>query len=199
MQTGWTEVAPAVSAASSAEPSGRLHLMAPEQEIEIVKTLEKSREDLHSAVEGIAEAEARTKPAEGRWSVLECVEHVATVERRFLGRLESAGQLESAIDPQREAGVLAMVTDRNQQRQAPEIVQPSGRFASLAEALADFDATRAQVIQFAEIRHDELRTLGSQHPLFGQVTGYELMLIIAGHACRHAAQIREARAALAGA
>jgi uncharacterized damage-inducible protein DinB len=173
--------------------------MAPEQEIGIVKTLEKSREDLHSAVEGIAEAEARAKPAEGRWSILECVEHVATVERRFLDRLESAGRLESAIDPQREAGVLAMVTDRSQRRQAPQMVQPSGRFASLAEALTDFDSARAQVIQFAQTRHGELRTLGAQHAIFGRVTGYELMLIIAGHACRHAAQIREARAALAGA
>ena len=172
--------------------------MAPEQEIEIVKTLEKSREDLHSAVEGIAEAEARTKPAEGRWSVLECVEHVATAERRFLDRLESAARLESPLDPEREPRVLAMVTDRSERREAPERVQPFGRFPGLKEALADFDVTRAQVIRFAETRHAELRTLGSQHPLFGQVTGYELMLIIAGHACRHAAQIREARAALAG-
>jgi uncharacterized damage-inducible protein DinB len=173
--------------------------MSPEQELEIVETLEKSRQDLHSAVEGIGEAEARVRPAEGRWSVLECLEHVATVERRFLGRLESAGQVESPIDPHREAGVLAMVTDRRQRRQAPEMAQPSGRFASLAEALADFDATRANVIHFAQTRHAELRTLGSEHPLFGRVTGYELILIIAGHACRHAAQIREARAAVAGA
>jgi uncharacterized damage-inducible protein DinB len=173
--------------------------MAPEQGMEIIKTLEKSREDLHSSVEGIAEAEARTKPAEGRWSVLQCVEHVATAERRFLDRLESAARFESPIDPEREPRVLAMVTDRSQRRQAPEMVQPPGRFVSLAEALADFDSTRAQVIQFAQARHAELRTLGSQHPIFGQVTGYELILIIAGHACRHAAQIREARAALAGA
>jgi uncharacterized damage-inducible protein DinB len=145
------------------------------------------------------EAEACTRPAEGRWSVLECVEHVATVERRFLGRLESAGLLDSPIDPQREEQVLPMVVDRSQRRQAPDIVQPSGRFASLAEALADFDSTRAQVIRFAETRHSELRALAAQHPLFGQMNGYELMLVIAGHACRHAAQIREARAALAGA
>jgi hypothetical protein len=171
--------------------------MAPEQQVEIIETLERSREDLHSAVDGINEAEARTRPAEGRWSVLECLEHVANVERRFLGRLESAGQLESPIDQEREPRVLTMVTDRSQRRQAPEAVQPAGHFASLADALADFDSTRAEVIRFAQARHSELRTLGSQHPLFGQVTGYELMLIIAGHACRHAAQIREARAALA--
>jgi uncharacterized damage-inducible protein DinB len=173
--------------------------MAPEQELEIVMTLENSRQDLHSSIEGISEAEARIRPAEGRWSVLECLEHVATVERRFLGRLESAGQLESAIDPQREAGVLATVTDRRQRWQAPEMVEPTGRFRTIAEALADFDSTRANVIRFAETRHGELRTLGTQHAVFGQVTGYELTLIIAGHACRHAAQIREARAALAGA
>ena len=173
--------------------------MSPEQQIEIVETLQKSRQDLHSAVEGIDEDRARTRPAEGRWSVLECLEHVATAERRFLGRLEGAGQLDSPVDPKREHSVLAMVVDRSQRRQAPELVQPAGRFASLAEALEDFDSTRAQVIRFAEARHSELRTLAAQHPVFGQVTGYELMLIIAGHACRHAAQIREARAALAGA
>jgi uncharacterized damage-inducible protein DinB len=171
--------------------------MAPEQEVEILNTLEQSRDDLHSAVEGVDEAESRMRPAEGRWSVLECLEHVATVERRFLGRLESAGQLESAIDPRREPSVLAMVTDRSQRRQAPDMAQPSGRFASVADALADFDATRAEVIRFAQARHAELRTLGAQHALFGQVTGHELMLIIAGHACRHAAQIRETRTALA--
>ena len=170
--------------------------MAPEQELEIIKTLEQSRDDLHSAVEGVYEAESRTRPAEGRWSVLECLEHVANVERRFLSRLEGAGQLGSSIDPQREAGVLAMVTDRSQRRQAPEPVQPVGRFASLADALADFDSTRAEVIRFAQAHHAELRTLGTEHAVFGKVTGYELILIIAGHACRHAAQIREARAAL---
>jgi hypothetical protein len=173
--------------------------MAPEQKTEIVETLEKSRQELHAAVEGIEEAAARTRSAEGRWSVLECMEHVATVERRFLSRLESAGRLDSPIDPHREERVLPMVTDRSQRRQAPEAVQPTGHFASLAEALADFDSTRAQLIRFAEARHAELRTLAAQHPLFGQVTGYELALIAAGHACRHAAQIREARAALAGA
>jgi uncharacterized damage-inducible protein DinB len=174
--------------------------MAPEQKVEIIETLEKSSQDLHAAVEGIDEAKARTRPAEGRWSVLECVEHVATAERRFLGRLESALLLDSpSIDPQREAHVSAVVLDRGRRLQAPEPVQPSGRFPSLAVALADFDSTRAQVIQFAEARYSELRTLAGQHPIFGQVTGYELMLIIAGHACRHAAQIREARAALAGA
>jgi hypothetical protein len=171
--------------------------MAPEQELEIIKTLEQSRDDLHSAVEGLNEAESRTRPAEGRWSVLECLEHVATVERRFLSRLEGAGQLDSPIDPEREPRVLGMVTDRGQRRQAPAPVQPAGRFASVADALADFDATRAEVIRLAQARHSELRTLGAQHQLFGQVTGYELMLIIAGHACRHAAQIREARATLA--
>jgi len=174
--------------------------MAPEQKSELVKALKESRQDLHAAVEAIEEAGARTRPGEGRWSVLECVEHVAVAERRFLGRLESAVRQDSlSIDPQREAHVSAVVTDRGRRLQAPEPVQPSGRFASLAEALADFDATRAQVVQFAEAHHSELRALAAQHPLFGQVTGYELMLIIAGHACRHAAQIRETRAALAGA
>ena len=51
--------------------------------------LEDSRSALANAVAGVTEEGSRRKPAPDRWSVLECLEHVARVEERFLGWLDA--------------------------------------------------------------------------------------------------------------
>jgi hypothetical protein len=171
--------------------------MAPEERSEIVQILENSRQEFNAAAGGVSETQAQISPEAGRWSVLECVEHVAIVEDRFLGWLQKAERMETPrVDKQREADLAVRVPDRTNRAQAPEVVRPAGRFASLAQALAQFNATRTRAIQFADQRRGDLYSLASEHPRFGPVNGAELMVIIAGHARRHAAQIREVRAAL---
>lgn len=119
------------------------------------------------------------------------------VEQRFLGFLENAEKLDSPrIDKEKEARLLATVPDRSTRIQAPEAVQPSGRFTSLDQAREQFNAGRARSIQFAEERSDDLYWLQSMHPRLGPMNGVEYLILIAQHARRHAAQIREARAAL---
>jgi hypothetical protein len=152
---------------------------------------------LNDAAGGLSETHAKTSPAVDRWSVLQCVEHVTTVEERILGYLERASRLDSPlIDPKKEADLLARVTDRTSRAQAPETVRPSGRFASLAEAVAGFNAARTRTISFAVERAAELHTLAWKHPRFGDMNGREALMVMAGHARRHAEQIREARAGL---
>jgi len=171
--------------------------MAPEERSEIVQVLEDSRKVFNDAAGGLSESQASTSPAEGRWSVLQCVEHVTTVEERFLGFLEQAGRLDSpVIDSNKEADLMARVTDRTARAMAPEPVRPSGRFNSLAEAVAGFNAARTRTISYATERAAELSAMACQHPRFGPMNGRELCMIIAGHARRHAEQIREVRAAL---
>jgi uncharacterized damage-inducible protein DinB len=166
----------------------------------LLNILDETRRDMHAAVEGLWEAEASANPGPGRWSVLECVEHVTLVEQRFRGWLDNGDRVEvPPIDKQREARLLERVADRSQRAQAPEPVVPVGRFASLAEALQAFDKARAETVRFAEARYAELYSLASSHPRLGRLNGYEFVLLIAAHGRRHAAQIRETRAALAGA
>jgi len=172
--------------------------MAPEARTEIIQILEKTRQEFNNAVRDCAESQAKAHPEEGRWSVLDCVEHVTSVEERFLGRLEQAQRLETPhVDKEKEADILARVASRVNKVQAPEPVRPVGRFASLAQALEQFNTARARTMQFAEQRGNDLYLLSADHPRFGTMNGSEWMMFIAAHGRRHAEQIREVRAALA--
>jgi hypothetical protein len=171
--------------------------MAPSETIEIIEILEKSKEDFHAAANGLPESLANTRPEENRWSVLDCVEHVATVEEIFLKRLASGEYTDAPPeDKAKEAALAARVVDRSTRRQAPETVVPKGRFTSLAEGLERFHAARGRTLQLARERAADLYTLASVHPVFGPLNGVEALIIIAFHARRHAEQIREVRSVL---
>jgi len=165
--------------------------------MEIVQVLELSREEVIAAVQGIPDSQASARLDPDRWSVLECLEHICAVEERFLGRLKTAERLEeSHIDPEREAKLAAMVVNRTVRAKAPEPVVPTGKFSSVTEALDYFNAGRSRTVAFAQERGADLYLLAAAHPRFGPLNGSELMLIIAGHARRHAQQIREITADL---
>jgi DinB superfamily len=170
--------------------------MATETQNAIVDILEESRRDLGDATAGLTEPQAVARPEAGRWSILECVEHVTTVEEKFLTRLEQAKRLTAPrADKDREAELTAFVSTRTTRLKAPEAVRPVGRFATLAEALEQFHAVRSRTIAAAAQRGQDLYMVEAEHPRFGALNGVELMMVIAGHARRHAAQIREIRGA----
>jgi len=171
--------------------------MSPGEPIDILDILEKSTHDFHAAVEGVPESMVKTRPEENRWSVLDCVEHVTTVEEIFLARLAGGGSGE--VPPQdkvKEAALATRLSDRSNKRQAPDAILPKGRFPSLAEGMAEFRKVRARSVQFAQEHAGKLYTLASSHPVLGPLNGMEALIILAGHSGRHAEQIREVRAAL---
>ena len=98
----------------------------------------------------LTEEQARTRPAPDPWSVLECLEHVNFVERRFLRMVrESEAGPPAERDAAREAALMERVTDRSNRRTAPEAVHPAGRYRSISEALQDFNAVRDETLRFA--------------------------------------------------
>lgn len=171
--------------------------MAPSETSEIIEALEKSREDFHAAASGLAESLAAVRPEADRWSVLECVEHVAAAEEIFLKRLIGGEQAAAPAENKgNEAALAARLEDRSTRRQAPEAVLPRNRFTSLAEALEQFDRARGRTVQFARERAADLYTLATEHRVFGPLNGMETLIIVASHSRRHAEQIREIRAAI---
>jgi len=173
--------------------------MAPQEKAqsEVVDHLERGRQDFLDAVAGLEESQAKVRPDPARWSVLDCVEHVTFVEARFLGWLENAKRVDAPqVDKAKEAGVLAGLADRSRRLQAPDAVRPAGRYATLAQAIEQFNANRTRSVQFAQDHQDELYYMALEHPRLGPMNGVEFMMIVAGHAGRHAAQIRETRSAL---
>jgi len=171
--------------------------MAPQERLEIVQVLESSREEVNAAVQGILDSHASARLDPDRWTVLECLEHISAVEERLLGRLETAERLEEArVDTEKEAKLSAMVVNRSVRAPAPEMVVPTGKFSSVAEALDHFNASRSRTVAFAEEHGADLYLLATAHPRFGALNGNEMLFIMAGHARRHVEQIREIRAGI---
>jgi uncharacterized damage-inducible protein DinB len=159
----------------------------------LIERLQQSRTEFLDAIAGITEEQARSRPAPDRWSVLDCAEHVATAERGLLAGFRNAAVVEAKGASELEAKILAQGANRSRRVEAPERARPSGGFDSLAQAVTAFQDAREATIQFVECCTTDLRACTVPHPLRGQVTGYECLLLIIMHPIRHAAQIREIR------
>jgi uncharacterized damage-inducible protein DinB len=168
--------------------------MSPETKTEIVQILENGRQEFLEAASGLTEADAQAHPQAGRWSVLECVEHVTVVEEIFLGRIENAAR-EGAppVDKQHEADLASRIKDRSNRAQAPEIARPTGRYPNLSDALEAFKTVRARTIRFAEQNSADLYSRAGSHPRFGPLNGIEFLVMMNAHVLRHGSQIRELR------
>jgi len=159
--------------------------------------LAQSRQALLDSVAGVSEDHARIRPAPGRWSVLECVEHVALAEGGLLRFLTSPpASAAPPTVPSREEFFLRAAADRSNKVQAPDFVRPTGRFATLALALGEFERTRARTIRYIEQCPGDLRARSTLHPVVGPMNGQEMFILLALHPARHAAQILEVRASL---
>jgi uncharacterized damage-inducible protein DinB len=164
----------------------------------LLTLLQESRERFLRSFAGVSEEQSRMKPAAGCWSVLDTVEHLTMAETIQLRLISGPRAPRPADGPNREQAFLHMVADRSYKMQSPEPALPTGRFATLAEAAEQFKKTRAGVIQFLEQSSDDLRASEVKHPhaAAGMVSPFEMMIIMARHAERHAAQIEETRSTL---
>jgi uncharacterized damage-inducible protein DinB len=167
--------------------------MAPQEMKDVAGQLESARAELIVVVSGLTEEQALTRPAPDRWSVLECLEHVNLVERRFLGMVRAAeAGTPAERDAAKEAGIKDRVLDRSNRRTAPEAVHPTGKYGSISEALQEFNAARDETLRFASEEGVNLLSRKASHPVLGPLNGVEALLLIADHGRRHTAQMREA-------
>jgi DinB superfamily len=167
--------------------------MAPHEMKDITGQLESARLELIAVVGDLTDEQARTRPAPGRWSVLECLEHVSFVERRFLGMVrESQPGTPGERDAAKESALEDRMRDRVNRRTAPDAVLPTGKYSSISEALRDFNGARDETIRFAAEEGENLVSRSAKHQILGVLNGVEALLLIAGHGRRHTEQMREA-------
>ena len=168
--------------------------MTPERRAEIVGILEESGAEFRASALAFPSDRAEWSPRPDCWSVLQIVEHVALAENGMFARLGAAVKVEASTEnPAKEAIISTRLVSRETPVQAPERVRPVGRFTNVAEALAQFDEARRRTVRFAFETELDLFCLEAMHPLIGAVNCMELLLIMAGHSRRHAAQIAELR------
>lgn len=158
---------------------------------EIGERFNEGESALQAALADVDMESACAKPTDGAWSVVEIVEHLAASEAFLLGRLRQAtATAVSHADRAREARLESLALNRERRIDAPEPVQPTGSCIRLAQALKQFRAVRAQTLQFVADFPGDLRSSLVQHPLIPRpLNCYEMLLLMALHPIRHAAQI----------
>ena len=162
---------------------------------EILGRLEEGESALHAALAGIDPDIASARLHPGRWSICEIVEHLAVSEALLLDRLRQATRSDiSHADPIREARLESLALNRERRIEAPEPALPTGSCATLAQALDRFRAVRSATLQFVRDFPSDFRSSLAQHPLIPRpLNCYEMLLLMALHPIRHAAQIAELR------
>lgn len=165
----------------------------------MLRLLAEGSDALRSTVDSIDDREAARMPADGSWSVLDCLEHVAVTESALFAGIRNATPAGAPHhNPEREAKISNRALNRGRFIAAPEVVIPDGRFATAEEALTAFQSARAETIRWVETFQDDPRSWLTTHPMVRTpVNCWEMLLMIALHPKRHAQQIAATRASTA--
>ncbi|HEV7780033.1 MAG TPA: DinB family protein [Chitinophagaceae bacterium] len=162
--------------------------------------LKDTRDDATQACKGLSEAQLNFKAAPDKWSVKECMYHIAGAEKLLWGLFEAT--MKSPANPEKRSEIkvtdeqiVKMIEDRSVKAQAPEPIQPRNTgFNSLDDALEDFKKNRGDHIKYLRTSTEDLRNHVMQMP-FGYIDGYQFLLFMAAHSNRHTQQINEVKAA----
>lgn len=164
-----------------------------------VSLMKETRDDVLNSTRGLSDAQLNFKAAPEKWSVKECMYHIAGAEKLLWNLLE--GSLKGPANPEKRAEIkvtdeqfVKMIEDRTTKAQAPEPIQPKNTgFTSMDGAVEDFKSNRGDHIKYLKSSTEDLRNHVVQLP-FGWIDGYQLCLMIAAHSNRHTQQINEVKA-----
>jgi hypothetical protein len=160
--------------------------------------LNQTKNDLIKSIKGLNEEQLNFKADSTRWSIADCVEHLALTEVLFGQLIQDA--MQKPANPAKRSEIkftdeviIAKVIDRSGKAQAPEIIRPSRKFANATEALKNLKGNREKAIQYLRSTQDDLRNHLGGHPLFGVVDVYQMYLLMSAHCKRHTLQIEEVK------
>ncbi len=140
---------------------------------QVLDRLTSGRDRLLGLVEGLTSEQWSYRPAEGRWSTGECLEHVTIVEKRVIGIItgkiaEGAPASEkTAQEHLDDEALVAGVLDRSVRLQAPEPVLPGGKWTHPKDLIEDFVATRQVPSTLLPLRKAICEAISTRIPSWG--------------------------------
>ncbi len=164
-----------------------------------INLMKDTKADVFKSIKGLSDAQIDFKQASDRWSVKECVYHIAIAEKNLWDMLEAS--MKTAANPEKRSDIkvtdeqlIKMMEDRsNKVKTAPPFEPQNTPYKSLNEALNDFKERRADHIKYLKSTTEDLRNHVVQMP-FGSIDCYMLSLMIASHSNRHTQQLNEVKA-----
>jgi len=166
-----------------------------------VSLLKDTEKAVFDEVKGLSEAQLKFKPGPDRWSVEECVKHIAISEQNLWLMTDSI--LKQPATPEKRPTVkvtdeqlIQMIENRTHKVKTVEKLKPENTpFTSTANALEFFKTNREKLIDYVKSTNDDLRNhVADLHFPFGPIDSYQLTLFIAAHSNRHTQQIKEVKA-----
>lgn len=161
-----------------------------------ITILKDTRDAAIDATMNLSEEQLNFKAAPEKWSVKECMYHIAGAEKLLWTMFE--GIMKAPANPERRSEIkvtdeqlVQMIQDRSKKAQAPEPIQPKNTgFASLNEAITDFKKNRNNHVKYLKSSTEDLRNHVVQMP-FGYIDCYQFLLFMGAHSDRHTQQMNE--------
>ena len=158
-----------------------------------------TKADLQNAIKGLNQTQLDYKASPDKWSVKECVYHIAISEKNLWTMLEKS--IKEPATPEKKKDlkvtdeqVVKMIGDRtNKVKTSPAFEPQNSGYKTLEEAMNDFKASRLAHIKYIKATSEDLRNHFVQMP-FGLIDCYQLSLMIASHTNRHTQQLSEVKA-----
>ncbi len=161
--------------------------------------LKKTEQGVFDAVKGLSEAQLKYKAAPDRWSIEECVIHIATTEAALWSTVDSILKQPANPDKRSEVKitddkVVPMLEDRSHKVKTSPMLEPQNSpFKTMDDALKAFKTNSEKLIAYVSTTNDDMRNHVVTYP-FGSFDSYQMLLFIGAHNNRHTQQIDEVKA-----
>jgi len=162
--------------------------------------LKETKKDLLKTVSGLSAAQLSFKADSAKWSVEDCVKHIAMAEMGIWKMVQDG--LSQPPNPEKRTEIkmtdeqlVKAIQDRSAKFQAPEPLQPKNiPFKSTDEALNSFKENRSKLINYMDDTQEDMRNRVIAFPVGGSMDAYQVVLLISAHSNRHTQQIKEVMA-----
>lgn len=165
----------------------------------VIEMLEANSKRFLADIENISDTQWIYKPTPDTWSVAEVSEHITLSDGLLLSIAQRS--LKSPADSikakallGKEQAVIDKLKDRTYKAQAPESLKPLHKFSTRHELIEAFKQTREETANYVKTTNDSLKDHVVPHPLFGDLTAYQWLVMIPAHANRHVDQLDEVKA-----
>ncbi len=174
--------------------------LTPEDRAFLAAHLSQTHDLVLSEIAGLRPDQWTFRPDEETWSIGDCADHIATIERRVFSMVSKHMQsappnLQRAAEVQRKtAWILEAVPSRQERVKVPAGIENHAHFLTAEEFAQTFEERRALLQKYVAETEDPMHDRVAPHMIFKDLDGCQWLLMISLHSLRHAAQMAEVKA-----
>ena len=173
--------------------------LTPEDRAFLTSHLIQTRDLVLNEIESLRDDQWTFRPDEETWSIAECADHIATIEKMTFSMVSKRMQ-HAPPDPQRGAEVqkktpwiLEAVPARHARVKVPPGIENTSHSATPQEFAELFQERRGALLHYVSETQDRMHDRVAPHMVFKDLDGCQWLLMISLHSQRHAAQIAEVK------